>query len=169
MDDSFSRSHLRCTRVRGNGDILTIPGKSTIYTGPRQLAYTTLRFFSCSLTRRASRTRRGYRWPTSEPISYSSKRHSQSTSLGRHEHHYHHPPLPPPTATIQQYKNNTDTTNNHQHNLHSTVHSIVCKRFILFAFRSLSLHSRPKKKNSSWKRSLRNILNVAAILNPKLD
>lgn len=92
-----------------------------------EFACTTLRFcFSCSLTRRANRTRRGYRWPTSEPISCSSKKlHSTPHSVGRHEIHYHH--LHRHHHHLQKKTNNTTTkTTTISTILHSTVYSIVC-------------------------------------------
>lgn len=74
------------------------------------------------LTRRASRTRRGYRWPTSEPISYSSKRpHSLSTirtpsaatsvtTITLHHHRQQQQQLQLQLQPLQQH--NIDTNNN---------------------------------------------------------
>lgn len=145
LGNSFSSSSEKPSAIKiGSAEMMTFRDPRPRFPpGPRwHLAYTTLRF-SCSLTRRASRTRRGYRWPTSELISYSSKAAAFTvdhpvaatsiTTITFHHYHHHHR-----QQQLQQYKNNTDTTN--QHNLHSTVHSIVCKRSILFAFRSLSVH-----------------------------
>lgn len=150
-------------------------------TGPRQLAYTTLRFcFSCSLTRRANRTRRGYRWPTSEPISYSSKRpYSLSTiPVGRHEHHYHHPPplLPSPTTTIttiqeQQHRHHQQSAptiyTRQPTQLFASGLSDSCYSFVVLFIR---VYKKKKKDIKLDENKLkRNILNVAKILNPKLD
>lgn len=140
--------------------------------GPLQLAYTTLRFcFSCSLTRRANRTRRGYRWPTSEPISYSSKRpYSLSTTpVGRHEHHYHHPPSLPPSPTTTITTIQEQQHRHHQQSAQFTLDSpLNCLQavYLICVIRSLSLHSRLKKKKKKKDIKLdenklkRNILNV---------
>lgn len=131
--------------------------------------------FSCSLTRRANQTRRGYRWPTSEPISYSSKRlHSVDYPhpVGRHERHYHHSPppspLPPlPTTTQQQPRQHQQSAQ-----LHSTIHSIVCSRSIALYLleRCFFVRIRRYRVGSYLSSSLlsEHIIHIMKILNPKL-
>lgn len=114
--------------------------------------------FFLFLTRRASRTRRGYRWPTSEPISYSSKRpYSQSTTpVGRHEHHYHHPPPlpPPPPPTTTTTTTTTIQEQQHRHHqqsaqltLDSPLDCLQAVYLIRVSFVVSSFSSRKKKKN----------------------
>lgn len=100
-------------------------------------------FFLVSLTRRASRTSRGYRWPTSGPISYSSKVIlSQSTTPALRR---------PPRASLSSPSTTTKTTTTvtttttvqqqrqvqHRHGQSAQLHSTIYTSFRRLFLRGL--------------------------------
>lgn len=126
-NDSFSSSSKKTNlqymynRVRGNDDISRFPGLDLhrIYTGPRQLAYTTLRFcFSCSW--HAGRVERdedtGGQRASPSATQVSGRIHSRPppsaatsiTTITLHHHHYHRQQQQ--QLQQQQYNNNNTTT-----------------------------------------------------------